>query len=225
MHLFAALVPPRDVLDLVSQLAADVRPDHEQGHQPGGRARHLAASGRRFARRRGQGRAPTTLTGPLLDLVPPLHMNVPIAKYGNLALADAARLTDAMELEAADWQAPRLHLRGGIALDPEGDNSVWVRLGGDLDELTEIVRGVSRVAQGLHLFVDRRGFRPEVQLGTVNDATTEAYLEQLLAALEDFESPSWWQSAISLLIPTNLGPEQPPYKVHRHITLGPAVPH
>ncbi len=225
MHLFAALVPPRDLLELVTQLAAGVRPEREPLTQSATPGRHAASSGRRFGRRRPQETAPVEPTGPLLDLVPPIRMHVPIVKYGHLALTDAGRLTDAMEQQASDWQSPRLHLHGGVALEPEGDVSVWVGLGGDLDALNAVVRNVSRIAQGLQLFVDRRVFRPHVRLGTINEATTEAYLEQLLAELDAFESPSWWQQSLSLLIPTDFGPDQPPYRVHRDIPLGPAVPH
>ena len=104
----------------------------------------------------------------MLDLVPPVRMHVPIVKFGNLALSDVARLVEALELQASGWPSPRLHLHGGAALEPEGDDSVWVGLGGDLDELSAVVRDVARVAQGLHLFVDRRQFRTELRLGTIN---------------------------------------------------------
>jgi 2'-5' RNA ligase len=235
MRLFAALVPPREVLDRVAQLAAGVHAEPEP--QPIAEAaklgpgRHAAPSGKRFGRRRDQGTAPTEPnassepTGPLLDLVPPVRMHVPIVKFGNLALDHAARLIDALELEASGWQTPRLHLHGGLALEPEGDTSVWVRLGGDLDELNAAVQGVFRVAKGHQLFVDRRAFRPDLQLGTINERTTEAHLEQLLAELEAYESQSWWQTTMSLLIPIDLGPDKAPYKLHREVSLGPAVPH
>ncbi len=228
MRLFAALVPPREVLDAVTQLAAGVRPEWEASTVQGEPGRHAASAGRLFGRRRSRGPDTETArpTGPLLDLLPPVRMHVLVAKLGaNLTLTDAARLTNAIEQQASDWQSPRLHLQGGVALEPEGDDSVWVGLRGDLDELFAISRGVSRVAQGLHLFVDRRAFRPEVRLGTINEATTEAYLEQLLAALDAYEGPAWWQATISLLIPVDLGPSHPPYKVHRDIPLGPAVSH
>ena len=162
----------------------------------------------------------------MLDLVPPFRMHVPIVKFGNLALDVIGQLIQAMEAQAASsWQSPRLHLHGGLALEPEGDRSVWVKLGGDLDELNAVVRDVYRVAQGLHLFVDRRMFRTDLQLGTINEHTTEAHIEALMAALEAFESAAWWQTTMSLLIPIDLGPDKAPYRLHREIHLGPAVPH
>jgi len=241
MRLFAALVPPRDVLDQVAQLAAEVHlaPELEPEPEPvaeasahAGPGRHAAETGRRFGRRRTpettqppSPTAPPAPAGPLLDLVPPVRMHVPIVKFGNLALDDIARLVDALEVQAAGWQSPRLHLHGGVALEPEGDRSVWVRLGGDLDELNAAVRDVSRVAQGLHLFVDRRMFRTDVQLATVNDRTTETHLQQVLATLDAFESRSWWQSTMSLLTPIDLGPHEAPFRLHRDVSLGPAVAH
>jgi 2'-5' RNA ligase len=227
MHLFAALVLPRDVLDLVTQLAAGVKPEPAatRPDQTGLSGRHLASAGKRFGRRRDHESAPAAPTGPLLDLVPPVQMHLPLAKFGHLALVEATRLTDTMEVEAASWASPRLHLHGGVALEPKGDNSVWVGLEGDLDALNAIARGVNDVAQGLQLFVDRRVFRPAVRLGTINDRTTEAHLEELLAALEAFESLAWWQTSVSLLIPADFGPDRPPYRVHRSIKLGPAVAH
>jgi RNA 2',3'-cyclic 3'-phosphodiesterase len=224
MHLFAALVPPRNVVDHVSQVVAAVRPEREPVGDPSQTGRHAGWSGRRFGRRR-QEQPPVEPPKQMLDLVPPVRMHVPIAKFGNLALTDAHRLTDAMVEQARDWGAPRLHLRGGVALEPEGDTSVWARLAGDLDELNAAVRGVSRVAQGLHLFVDRRVFRPHVRLGTINDHTTEAYLEELLSTLDALEGPSWWQVSLSLVVPAELGPHQPTYKLHEDIPLGPPVAH
>jgi hypothetical protein len=224
MHLFAALVPPRAVLDHVSVVAAAVRPERQPVDEPGSAGRHAAGSGRRFGRRRHE-RPPVEASRSMLDLLPSTRMHVPIARFGNLALTDVHRLTEAMVDQATGWATPRLHLHGGLALEPEGDSSVWARLAGDVDELGAVVRGVSRVAQGLHLFVDRRVFRPEVRIGTITEHTTETYLEQLLSALDALESPSWWQASISLAVPAELGPNQPTYKVHREVPLGPAVPH
>ncbi len=225
MRLFAALVLPRDVIGQVALLAAGVRtePEPPPTTPPAQPGRHAAPSGKRFGRRRGQETPPAPPAGPPLDLLHPALINLPIARFGNLALTDAARLVNAIEHQASDWPPLRLHVQGGVALEPEGDDAVWVRMRGDVDQLELISRNVRRVAQGLHLFVDRRGYRTDVRLGTVNDATTEAHLERLLAALDAYESRSWRQTSISLLIPSDLGPDEPPYTVHREIPLGSAV--
>ncbi len=225
MRLFAALVPPRDVLDHVARVVAAVQPEPEPPAESGHPGRHAATTGKRFGRRRGAGTGPEKPPAPQLDPVPVVRMHVPIAKFGNVALADANRLSEAMVEQASGWGSPRLRVQGGLALEPEGDTSVWARLAGDLDELKDVVSGISRVAQGLHLLVDRRMFRPDVQLATINARTTEPYLEQVLAALDALETQAWWQASISLLVPADLGPDKPPYRDYRDVPLGPAVPH
>jgi RNA 2',3'-cyclic 3'-phosphodiesterase len=212
MHLFAALVPPREALERVRTLVAAIAPVPEVAERP---------KRRLFGRR--QQSAAAAPTQPMLDLLPTTQMHLLVAKFGNLPLAEATRLATTLDEEAQGWATPRLHLSGGIALEPEGDDSVWVKLAGDLEELDEVRKGVARVAQGLQLFVDRRAFRPHVRIGTINSRTTTPYLEQLLAALDEFESTSWWQTTVSLLVPAELGPGQPPYKDFRDVPLGPAA--
>jgi hypothetical protein len=108
---------------------------------------------------------------------------------------------------------------------PDGRTSLFTAITGDLDEVRDLIRGVAHVAQGLHMFVDRRIFRAEIQLGTANQRTTPEYLDAVLAELERFESNQWWQSTIMLLVPTEDGPGPVPVKTFREIPLGPAVGH
>ena len=105
---------------------------------------------------------------PLLDLTPVTHVNLTIAKFGNLTHNDAKRLQDALTEAAAEWPSPRLHLAGCNTDESAEDPAIWVDLAGDVDEVGTVARGVPRVAQGLRLFVDRRLFQPRVRLGTVN---------------------------------------------------------
>jgi 2'-5' RNA ligase len=215
MHLFAALVPPREALERVRTLVAAIAPVPE----PTAADSHSAR--RRFGRRRPpEAAAPMQ---PMLDLLPTTQMHLLVAKFGNLPLSEATRLAETLDAEALGWATPRLHLSGGVALEPEGDDGVWVRLAGDLDQLETVRQGVARVAQGLQLFVDRRAFRPHVKIGTINRRTTTPYLEELLVALDEFQSTAWWQTTVSLLVPAELGPGQPPYKDFRDIPLGPAA--
>jgi 2'-5' RNA ligase len=222
MHLFAALLPPPDVLDRVASVVASVEVPPERPVLTGPPGRH-----RLGWRRRAEAEAATAAKQPvpMLDLVAAPALHLPLAKFGNVTLHDATRLADTMDRDARDWATPRLRMAGGLALEPEGDDSVWIKLDGDVAPLGTVRHGVTRVAQGLQLFVDRRVFRPEIQLGRINDHTTAAYLEELLAVLDQFESAAWWQTTVSLLVPTDLGPGKPPFKTFRDIPLGPAVSH
>jgi len=218
MNVFAALVPPPEVTERVQELVAGLDRTSE------GAATSRPARQGFFGRRR-RTQVAEAPAGPQLDFVPPEALHLPIARFGNLPLEEAKRLADALDEQASQWESPRLHLAGGLALEPEGDISVWLKLAGDLDALGVIGRGVPALAQKLQLFVDRRGFRPHVRLADVNDRTTETYLAQVLEALEEFQSPAWWQTSISLLNPADPVPGQPPFKPFRDVSLGPAVPH
>jgi hypothetical protein len=220
VRLFAALVPPAVELDRARVLAAGVPPVLEQAEtEP---ERHRSGGRRWFRRRRNGAERPP---GPMLNLLPMSAMHLPMVKFGNLSTADAARVADEMERRAPEWSSPRLRLEGGRVLQPEGRTSVWLNLTGDLNEVRDLVRGVSHVALGLSLFVDRRIFQPELQLALVNDRTTPAYLESLLTELETFESNAWWQTTFSLMVAADDNPAWTPVKVYREIALGPAVPH
>jgi 2'-5' RNA ligase len=217
MNVFAALVPPPEVVGRVEELVAGLARTEEAGT---GRSSRPGLFGRR---RRGQ--AAAAPAGAQLDFVPAYALHLPIARFGNLPLSEATRLAEAIEAEASGWESPRLYLAGALALEPEGDSSVWLKLAGDLDALGTIGRGVPALAKKLQLFVDRRGFRPHIRLADVNDLTTETYLAEVLAALEDFQSPAWWQTEVILMNPAEPGPNQPPFKTFRELALGPAVPH
>src|SRR4051812_16578551 len=168
MHIFAALLLPPDALERVRSVVDSVESPAAVPAAAGPAGRH-----RRGWRRRAE---PSPPSGPMVDLLPTVAIHLPIARFGNLSQFDASRLADTMEREAAKWESPRLRLAGGAALEPEGDDSVWVRLAGDLDALGTVRGGVTRVAQRCQIYVDRRVFRPEVRLGAVNDRTTAEHL-------------------------------------------------
>ena len=225
MHLFAALQPPRDVLDQLTGLVSRVQIFEPGPARPAGQ--HRASTGvLGKVRRRGEpiSDAPQP-TGPQLDVVPTSRMHVPVARFGNLIQSDAARLVGTLREQAAGWPVPRLRLHGGDALPWPGDRSAWVSLAGDVDELRRIASGVTRVAQGLHLFVDRREFRPMVELGTINTRTTAAWLQQLVAELDEFDSNPWLQTEIMLFVPAESAQREAPYRVHSEVPLGPPAEH
>lgn len=135
-----------------------------------------------------------------LDQVPAEDMQISLAGFRNLAQGDAVRLAQTMREAAAGWDAPLLRFAGATALEWPSDRSVWVTLGGEVDQLSEIARRVPQVAQQLGLFLDRRRFRPWLEVGSVNAATTGPYLEKLVATLDGFGA-DWPLGTVSLLCP------------------------
>ena len=205
MRLFAAIVPPREVLDEVRRVVQSVNeplaPPSAQGR---GLLRRLAprtSTGGAHA----AGRAPVATapafapTTPELDALEPAHMYLPITGFGNVTLGDSVKLADTLRREAATWRRTELLFSGGAALEFSGDDNVWVKIEGDVDALRTIGRGVPQAVQRVGYFVDRRQFRPWLPVGTITEETTAPYLERLVAVLDDFRGEPWTADAVALM--------------------------
>ena len=223
MFLYAAIVPPPAILDELWSVA-DVTPELEREPRPVG-WRAARTSDHRRRRNRETVVEEPRVPVPLLNLTPVTHVNLTIAKFGNLTHNDAKRLADALVHAAQEWSSPRLRLAGYNPLESADDASIWVDLAGDVDEVGAVARGVTRVAQGLRLFVDRRLFQPRVRLGGVNPGASRPHLESMLAELAQFETNAWWQTSFALLTHAERGPDEPPFKTYMDVPLGPHVLH
>jgi 2'-5' RNA ligase len=190
MRLFAAIVPPFTARKALRETVRAVRPDGAGSSAP---KRGL------LGRRGGQ---PALTDGASNDelVVPALEqMYLPITHFGNVTLGDSVHLRNALRSEAQGWGQPTVHFAGGGALEFPGDESVWAKLDGDLDNLNIIGRGVPHIVQRLGFFVDRRQFRPWLSVGTITETTTAPYLEGLVAALDGFTGESWTIETVTLM--------------------------
>ncbi len=189
MRLFAAIVPPRAVLEEVLEVVRGVRPEQEEPVQ------------RRGLRARFGAHAQTTeqVTDDELTVPDLAQMYVPLTGFGNVTLGDSVQLSKALRTEAQTWERPTVRLAGGTALEFRGDESVWAKITGDVDALQTIGRGVPQVVQRLGFFVDRRQFRPWLSVGTITGSTTAPYLQSVVDALEGFEGQAWTIESISLM--------------------------
>ena len=206
MRLFAAIVPPREVLDEVRRVVQSVNeplPAAPQGR--GGLMRRLSSRGSHGgAHAAGRDVAtkpqPTTAeTTPELAAVDPARMYLPLTGFGNVTLGDSVKLITVLREAVATWPRPALTFAGGAALEFPGDDSVWVKIDGDVEGLKTIGRGVPQAVQRVGYFVDRRQFRPWLPVGTITDATTAPYLERLVAALDEFRGEWWTAEAVSVM--------------------------
>ncbi len=195
MRLFAAIVPPVSALEAVCEVVAAARVPGVEPPPPQGLLRRIA--GRRSGRR-GQAEPPAAVAREL-DLPPIDQMYIPITAFGNLTLGDSVKLAKALREDVATWSRPTVALAGGTALEFKGDESVWAKVVGDVDELLTIGRGVPQVVQRLGYFVDRRQFRPWLSVGTITEETTAPYLETVVEALEGFHGESWTVEHVSLM--------------------------
>jgi 2'-5' RNA ligase len=206
MRLFAAIVPPPEVLDELESLVRSVVP-RTRSWRP--RLEHAVPDGHHAAARKGvigrltgHGGRGAAVLPPQTDQLTRLaaaRMHIPITTFGNLTGVDTKLLARELREAVATWQRPELCLTGGAALHFPGDKAVWVRLGGQVDELHAMATEIPKLVQRLSLFVDRRSYRPMLSVGTITDTTTGPYLEQLVAALEGFQGMTWTQDTISLM--------------------------
>jgi hypothetical protein len=142
-----------------------------------------------------------------------------VAKLGHLSVSDVQRLETRLEAEAAEWPAPLLRVEG-VDLDASAETgAVQARLGGDVDALRDVVRGVQDVTARTQIFVDRRTFRPLLEVGRVTDAASEDYAAALLSTLEGFTGGWWWQSHLTLLAPGATASDG--YRVEGQVALRP----
>ncbi len=204
MRLFAAIVPPREVLDEVRRVVQSVNEPLAQPAQGRGLLRRLAprsgTGGAHAAGRAVVATAPAFApTTPELDAVEPEDMYLPITGFGNVTLGDSVKLASTLRNEVAGWRRTELVFAGGAALEFPGDESVWVKLDGDVEGLKTIGRGVPQAVQRVGYFVDRRQFRPWLAVGQITDSTTAPYLERLVAALDEFRGTPWTAEAVCLM--------------------------
>ena len=193
MHMRAALVPPAPIADAVAAVVASVP-------LPAEPAPPLPESRGIFRRRREDPVPPEpTVPPPQLDLVASDQLQLPLCSFGNLVTDEVTRLRRALQELAAGLPSPTVWVAGGTALEFTGDRSVWAKLDGDVDGLWAVFRGINEGVERLGFFLDRRSFRPWIAVGTINDATTAPYLEEVVAALDAYRSEEWLVDSVAVM--------------------------
>jgi 2'-5' RNA ligase len=156
-----------------------------------------------------------------LELVPVHELHVPVASFGNVTLGDAVALGNALTSEAAHWAPLELRFAGGTALEWPGDDSVWAKLDGDIEQLAVMASTVSLVVKRLGFFVDRRTFRTWLGVGHITSSTTSESLQRLVDSLEAYRGPAWTLREICLFRgrPSPLDKERTDLEVYKRIPL------
>ena len=197
MHVRASLVPPAEIAEAVAELvlAVEVPGSAEEETTPPPPSRGLF-------RRRGaavEPAEPPPPPPPQLDLLASDQLQLPLCSFGNLTTEEVTRLRKALGELAAGLPSPTVWVAGGGALEFDGDKSVWAKLEGDVDGLWKVFRGINEGVERLGFFLDRRSFRPWLALGSINDATTAPYLEDVVAALDAHRGTPWLVDTVSLM--------------------------
>ena len=190
MQLHAVIVPPPDVVDSALEAARDLVPSAPtvvEVPKPG-----------LLDRLRGR-RPAEPEAAPDVTLVPasPDAVFVRLAKFGNVTGEDAAGLTRALEAVAGAWPAPMLHVTSvGVAEADPFD--ITATLEGDVDALRDIFRNVNEVARLQRFYLDRRSFRSELTLGSV-EVEEGAPTDSVAGAEVPHQGVRWSPSHVTLL--------------------------
>ncbi len=192
MHLHAAITPPPDLVAEARAALSGQRADVGPGDVREGRRGRI---GLRLRRERVE--VPVGPDG--LDLLDPAMVLLPLTSFGKVTPRDAGRVSEAIAEALAPLTRPVLRAQGGVALEPMGDDRVWVGLVGDEAGLRAVASAVVAAVERVGIFCDRRIVRPHLPLARVNQHTTEADLESALAALAALPGRAWTIDHVSLL--------------------------
>jgi hypothetical protein len=187
MQLYAVLVPPPDVVDDALEAARAMLAPTDAG-----------ASSRRGILDRFRGRRQADVDAVSLALARPEAVFVRLAKFGNVAATDAAVLARAIEALSHTWPAPLLSV-SAMSVADEQPLDVAALLDGELDPVRAIFRGVSEVAHSQRFFLDRRSFRAELVLGSVDVRDDGSVPDAVAGAEWPHAGPRWSPSHVTLL--------------------------
>ena len=144
-----------------------------------------------------------------------------LAKFGNVTGSDAAGLAEALRSVAGTWPAPVLRVTG-VTVAEAGPHDVTAQLDGDVDALRDIYHNVNEVARQQRFFLDRRSFRSELLLGTV-EGGDGAPLPADLAGAEAAHTGTRWSPTHVTLVRASFGASGTTYSELAQVELGSAA--
>ena len=113
-----------------------------------------------------------------------------------------------------------LRMQRIVPLPEDSDDSIWVELDGDLDELATLAQEIPGWVHGLGYMLDRYSFRPRIRLARVSSRTTVRYLEQLIAELGEYSGVEWSADAVQIVRRKPDGTPGALYRTHVSMPLG-----
>ena len=189
MQLQAVIVPPQSVLQDALAAAQSIHLRPEASPERSGIVERL------FQRQGGLAAAPPAEHTAVASDV----MFVRLARLGNVTSDDARRLARALGEAAATWPAPVAHVAElGIELT-DTQLVVNAQLGADVDGLRDIFRNFNEAAKAQRFFLDRRSFRPEFTVASIDLPDDPTFLDRLDWKADVYQGPDWQATSISMM--------------------------
>jgi 2'-5' RNA ligase len=163
------------------------------------------------------------LSNPDLSWFLPNDWRARLATFGYLAFGDMVKLEDTLADQVSKQGTVRLRMRRIVPLPEERDDSVWVGLDGDVEELELLAQEIPGWVHGLGFLLDRYSFRPRIRLARVNAKTTVDMLEELIAGVGDYAGAEWTASSIQIVRRKPDGTSGELYRTHTELPLASAT--
>ena len=191
MQLHAVIIPPAGVVQAALEAARDLVPPPPappEVPKPGFMDWLLGRT------------QPEPVVLPAAGLVPAAAETVSlrVAKFGNLTAPDAASLAESLAAAAASWPSPVVRV-ARLAVAKDDPFGVTAQLEGDLDALRAIHRNVLEVAERHRLYLDRRSFRGELALGTMEMDDGSPVPEPVAGSEVEHRGARWSADHVTLL--------------------------
>ena len=209
MQLQAVIVPPPGAIDSALQMADDIFSPEQASVEESkrglmGRLRKAVPS--------------RVILEPVWVPTPPEGLFVRVAKFGNVTLIDTRNLAEAIERWSSKWPSPLLHV-ASLAVGETAPFSVVAQLEGDLHGLFGVFTHVLDLGKQQDFFLDRRSFRNEIRLGSLEVPEEAEVPAELPGAVIPLEGPEWQADHLTLFRVLNSGPV-PVYEEIAAIPLG-----
>ena len=216
MQLHAVIIPPRGAIEGALQITQSIfSPEPEQPVEEPKRGV--------LGRLKKSAPAPPPPPEVLWEPAASDALFVKVCKFGNVTLTDARSLLKAIESVASRWPRPSVHV-ASVVVGETAPFAVTAKLEGETNDLFAVFRNTIEVAKDQDFFLDRRSFRSEVVLGTVEVPEGAPVPEALPGAVIPLEGPEWYASHLTLLRSTRIA-ESTVYEEFASIPLGVAVTH
>lgn len=124
------------------------------------------------------------------------RLDVPIASLGNVSKADADELARRIAASTGPATLPQVGL-ARVHLQPDGD--VGVDVTGDVTGLYEIAGAVGKSAEKIHVYIDRRAFRPSLIVAQIDPQKPGSRVESTLARMDGWTGMSWTVTDVALI--------------------------
>jgi 2'-5' RNA ligase len=141
---------------------------------------------------------PVVLPAARLVSAAPETVLLRVAKFGNLTAPDAAALAESLAAAAATWPSPVVRV-GKVSVAKDDPFDVTAQLEGDLDALRAIHRNVNEVAEQHRLYLDRRSFRGELALGSIEMEDGSPVPDQIAGSDVALRGERWSPDHVTLL--------------------------